>query len=146
MEFLYIHKSLAAGAVSRKSILVIISNRLAEQECRVIEVPCRKKPFLSLPRSGPCDQCKHILLVLEYWIRHSQSESASTDTGMVGSDGANTERTGDELGARIRSISTTVSSNFHTDPYSQHRPRFHLGPAYQLQSPSIPPPILNGRH
>jgi len=57
VAFSYIHKSLAAGAVSRKSILVIIDSRLAERG-RVIEVPCRRNPFRSVLQSEPYNRCK----------------------------------------------------------------------------------------
>jgi len=58
VAFWYIPRSLAAGAVSRKSILVFINNRVAEQQGRVIEVPFHKEPFHSVPQSEFCNQRK----------------------------------------------------------------------------------------
>ena len=93
----------------------------------VTEVPCRMMPFPPVLQSEPytVNVSKYCRIYASWyfdWI-HSQSEPTSTNTGMVGSDGPNAQRAGNDLGYGNQSISTIVSSR-RDNP--QRQPRFHL--------------------
>ena len=73
-------------------------------------------------------------------VGYLQSESASANTGMVSSDGTDAQRASNDLGCGHGTFQP-LYSEVPQPANSQHRPHFHLGQAYRLRSPSIPPPI-----